>query len=207
MAGKRDYYEVLEVARDADEDSIKKAYRRLAMQYHPDRNQGDTEAAEKFRECAEAFEVLRDPDKRSRYDRYGHAGLEGMNMPHFTDNESVMDLFGDILGGLFGAGGGPGRRARWGRPRPAGGRRVGPAGSVQGRRQGHSPAARGNLRRMHRKRGQAGHAANDLSPLRRSRRRPDGAGFLPHPTDLQRLRRPRGGHHRPLRQVPRRQAG
>jgi molecular chaperone DnaJ len=106
MAGKLDYYEVLEVARDADEETIKRAYRRLAMQYHPDRNQGDTEAAEKFRTCAEAFEVLRDPEKRARYDRYGHAGLEGFDMPHFTDNDSVMDAFGDIFGSLFGGGGG-----------------------------------------------------------------------------------------------------
>ncbi len=110
MAGKRDYYEVLEVARDADDDTIKRAYRRLAMQYHPDRNHGDKEAADKFRECAEAFEVLRDPEKRARYDRYGHAGLEGLNLPHFEDADSVMDLFGDLLGGLFGGGGGPGRR-------------------------------------------------------------------------------------------------
>ena len=116
MAGKRDYYEVLEVEREADDDTIKKSYRRLAMQYHPDRNEGDAEAAEKFRECAEAFEVLRDPEKRARYDRYGHAGLQGFDMPHFTDADSVMDIFGDLFGGLFG-GGGPGRRSG-----PAGGR-------------------------------------------------------------------------------------
>jgi molecular chaperone DnaJ len=110
MAGKRDYYEVLEVSRDADDDTIKRAYRKLAMQYHPDRNHGDQGAGDKFRECAEAFEVLRDPEKRARYDRYGHAGLEGLNLPHFEDANSVMDLFGDLLGGLFGGGGGPGRR-------------------------------------------------------------------------------------------------
>jgi molecular chaperone DnaJ len=115
MAGKRDYYEVLEVSRDADDETIKRAYRRLAMQYHPDRNHGDKEAAERFRECAEAFEVLRDPEKRARYDRYGHAGLEGLNMPHFEDADSVMDLFGDLLGGFFGGGMG-------GRGGPAGGR-------------------------------------------------------------------------------------
>ena len=114
MAGKRDYYEVLEVEREADDDTIKKSYRRLAMQYHPDRNEGDHEAAEKFRECAEAFEVLRDPEKRARYDRYGHAGLQGFDMPHFTDADSVMDIFGEMLGGLFG---GSGRRNG-----PAGGR-------------------------------------------------------------------------------------
>jgi molecular chaperone DnaJ len=116
MAGKRDYYEVLEVARDADDDTIKRSYRRLALQYHPDRNHGNKEVEDQFRECAEAFEVLRDPEKRSRYDRYGHAGLEGMNMPNFGDADSVMDAFGDLLGGLFGAGGGRrGGRAAGGR--------------------------------------------------------------------------------------------
>jgi molecular chaperone DnaJ len=113
MAGKRDYYEVLGVEKNADDETLKKAYRKLAMQYHPDRNVGDHEAELKFKEAAEAFEVLRDPDKRSRYDRYGHAGLDGMNLPHFGNAESVMDLFGDIFGDLFG-----GRRRRG----PRGGR-------------------------------------------------------------------------------------
>src|SRR5215469_1223792 len=104
MASKRDYYEVLEVSRDADEDTLKKAYRKLAMQYHPDRNVGDHEAEIKFKEAAEAYEVLRDPHKRQLYDRYGHAGLEGMNMPNFASADSVMDLFGDLFGGIFGGG-------------------------------------------------------------------------------------------------------
>jgi molecular chaperone DnaJ len=76
MASKRDFYEVLGVSKDADDETIKKAYRKLAMQYHPDRNAGDEEAAVKFKEAAEAFEVLRDPQKRQLFDRYGHAGLE-----------------------------------------------------------------------------------------------------------------------------------
>src|SRR5215469_2403815 len=104
MASKRDYYEVLEVSRDADDDTLKKAYRKLAMQYHPDRNVGDHEAEVKFKEAAEAFEVLRDPEKRARYDRYGHAGLDGLNMPQFGSAESVMDLFGDLFGDFFGGG-------------------------------------------------------------------------------------------------------
>jgi molecular chaperone DnaJ len=108
MAAKRDYYEVLGVARDADDETIKKSYRRLAMQYHPDRNHGDHEAEAKFKEAAEAYEVLRDPHKRQRYDRYGHAGLEGMDMPNFGNAESVMDLFGDLFGNFFG--GARGRR-------------------------------------------------------------------------------------------------
>src|SRR4051812_21394 len=99
-SGKRDYYEVLGVAKEADDEEIKKAYRKLAMQYHPDRNGGDAEADEKFKEAAEAYEVLRDSEKRQRYDRYGHAGLQGMNVPHFNDAQSVFDLFGDLFGDL-----------------------------------------------------------------------------------------------------------
>jgi molecular chaperone DnaJ len=102
MASKRDYYETLGVSRDADDEEIKKAYRRLAMQYHPDRNVGDQEAEEKFKEAAEAYEVLRDPAKRQRYDRYGHAGLEGMGVHHFDDAEAVFNLFGDLFGDFFG---------------------------------------------------------------------------------------------------------
>jgi molecular chaperone DnaJ len=99
---KRDYYEVLGIEREADAEEIKRAYRRLAMQFHPDRNVGDTDAEYKFKEAAEAYEVLRDPDKRQRYDRYGHAGLEGLNVPHFNDAQSVFDLFGDLFGDFFG---------------------------------------------------------------------------------------------------------
>lgn len=102
MASKRDYYEVLGVRKEADEEEIKKAYRQLAMKYHPDRNAGDGEAEERFKEAAEAYEVLHDRDKRQRYDRYGHAGLEGLNVPHFNDAQSVFDLFGDLFGDIFG---------------------------------------------------------------------------------------------------------
>src|SRR5207253_7590433 len=77
MANKRDYYEVLSVSKTASETEITKSYRKLAMQFHPDRNVGDAEAEVKFKEVAEAYEVLRDPQKRDRYDRYGHAGLSG----------------------------------------------------------------------------------------------------------------------------------
>src|SRR5947209_4839156 len=114
MAGtKRDYYEILGVARSAADEEIKQAYRKLAMQYHPDRNPGDEEAAHKFKEAAEAYEVLRDSEKRERYDRYGHAGLEGMAGPSFTDPQSIFDLFGglgDIMGEMFGQGGRRGPR-------------------------------------------------------------------------------------------------
>jgi len=111
MAAKRDLYEVLGLTRDADEETLKRAYRKLAMQYHPDRNPGDEEAAKRFKEAAEAFEILRDPQKRARYDRYGHAGLEGMASHNFRDAESIFDVFGDLFGDVFG-----GRRRRGPRP-------------------------------------------------------------------------------------------
>src|SRR5919108_4413986 len=101
MTTKRDFYEVLEITREADADTITKAYRKLALKYHPDRNVGDKEAEEKFKEASEAYEVLRDPAKRQRYDRYGHAGLDGMNVPHFDDAEAVFNLFGDLFGDFF----------------------------------------------------------------------------------------------------------
>ena len=84
---KRDYYEVLGVAKDANEDEIKKAYRKLAFQYHPDRNPDDQEAEEKFKEAAEAYDVLRDPERRSNYDRYGTADPFGSGGGHgFTSS-------------------------------------------------------------------------------------------------------------------------
>jgi molecular chaperone DnaJ len=104
MAAKRDYYEVLGVAKDADEETLKTAFRKLVMKYHPDRSGDDPEALAKYKEAAEAFEVLKDPDKRARYDRYGHAGLEGMPSHEFQSAEDVLDLFGDLFGGLFGGG-------------------------------------------------------------------------------------------------------
>jgi len=113
MASKRDYYEVLGVAKDADEETLKKAYRKLALQFHPDRNPGDPEADAQFKEAAEAFEVLRDPQKRAAYDRYGHAGLNGVPGHAFRDAESVFDMFGDLFGDIFGGGN---RRRRGPRP-------------------------------------------------------------------------------------------
>lgn len=113
MATKRDYYEVLEVARTASGEEIAQAYRKLALRYHPDRNPGDQEAVERFKEAAEAFEVLHDRQKRERYNRYGHAGVEG-GAPHFRDVGDIFHAFSDIFGeGLFGdLFGGSGRRGR-----------------------------------------------------------------------------------------------
>jgi molecular chaperone DnaJ len=111
---KRDYYEVLAVSRTAGLDEIKKAYRRLAVQHHPDKNPGDKDAEEKFKEAAEAYGVLGDEEKRARYDRYGHQGVG--NSAGFDPNQFAD--FGDILGDLFGFGDflGGGRRGRSTRP-------------------------------------------------------------------------------------------
>jgi len=108
------YYDVLGVSRDADLSAIKKAYRRLALQYHPDKNPGDAQAEEKFKAAAEAYAVLSDPEKRRRYDTYGKAGLGAQGGFSGFDQEIFAD-FGDILGDLFGLGGifgGRGRRRR-----------------------------------------------------------------------------------------------
>ncbi|MES2477687.1 MAG: molecular chaperone DnaJ [Bacteroidota bacterium] len=124
---KRDYYEVLGVGKQASADEIKKAYRKIAMQYHPDRNPGDKAAEEKFKEAAEAYEVLSSPDKKAQYDRFGHSmgnagrpgggggaqGFGGMNM------EDIFSNFGDIFGEGFGGGGGRGGRRQGGGSRGA----------------------------------------------------------------------------------------
>lgn len=110
----RDYYEILGVARDAEQDVIKKAYRKLAMQFHPDKNPGDKEAEEKFKEAAGAYEILSDPDKRARYDRFGHDAFRGGmgGGGGFQDTEDIFAHFGDIFGDLFGGGGQQRRRSR-----------------------------------------------------------------------------------------------
>ena len=110
---KRDYYEVLDVARDADDKTIKKSYRKQAMQWHPDRNPGDQEAEERFKEAAEAYEVLSDTEKRSVYDRYGHQGLKRSGFGGGAGNaEDIFSHFSDIFGDFFGFGGGGRRRRR-----------------------------------------------------------------------------------------------
>ena len=114
MPTTRDYYEVLSVDRTADGDEIKRAYRRLAMKHHPDRNPGDAEAEAAFKEAAEAYEVLSDQEKRQRYDQFGHEGLRGAGAAHHDfsrmDISDIFSMFGDIFGGSGGGGGGRARR-------------------------------------------------------------------------------------------------
>ena len=130
MAAKQDYYELLGVSRSASPDEVKKAYRKLAMKYHPDRNAGNAEAEEKFKEVSEAYEVLSDANKRQQYDQYGHDGLKSSFGPggfdfgrDFTHGADLQDILGSIFGGGGGGGGGMfddffggGGRRRGGRP-------------------------------------------------------------------------------------------
>ena len=106
MPSQRDYYEVLSLERSASADDIKRAYRKLAMKYHPDQNKDDKDAEAKFKELAEAYEVLSDPDKRQRYDQYGHAGLRGQAGHDFSgmDAGDIFSMFEDVFGGMFGGG-------------------------------------------------------------------------------------------------------
>jgi molecular chaperone DnaJ len=105
MTTKRDYYEILGVGRNADENEIKASYRKLALQYHPDRNPDDKNAEEMFKEAAEAYEVLRDPEKRRIYDQYGHEGLQGTGFSGFRGFDDIFSSFGDIFEEFFGFGG------------------------------------------------------------------------------------------------------
>lgn len=111
MAEQRDFYEILGVPRDADADVIKKSYRKLAMQYHPDRNPGNQEAEQKFREAAEAYDILSNPERRSQYDRFGHQAFR-QGGGGFSNSEDIFSNFGDIFGDLFGMGGQSSSRGR-----------------------------------------------------------------------------------------------
>ena len=102
MSGQADYYEILGVERDIDAGALKKAYRKKALKLHPDRNPGDREAEERFKQCSEAYQVLSDPEKRQIYDRFGHEGLNGAGFHGPTGFEDIFSQFGDIFGDIFG---------------------------------------------------------------------------------------------------------
>lgn len=116
MATRRDYYEVLGVEKSANTEEIKRAYKKLAAKFHPDRNPGDQAAVEAFKEATEAFDVLNNPDKRARYDRFGHAGVDagGMGPGGFQDVGDIFEAFGDMFGDLFGGARRGGARVRKG---------------------------------------------------------------------------------------------
>ncbi len=118
MSQPRDYYEILGVQRSADADEIKKAYRKLAIQFHPDKNPDNPEAEEKFKEAAAAYEVLSNADKRAKYDRFGHAAFQGGGGGGFHDVDDIFSQFGDIFGDIFGMGGGGSSRRRGSRTSP-----------------------------------------------------------------------------------------
>ena len=117
MGPKRDYYEILGVERNASENDLKTAYRKLALKYHPDRNPGNKEAEDNFKEAAEAYEVLHDPQTRQSYDQYGHQGLEGTGFSGFGGFDDIFSSFSDIFEDFFGFG--TGRRSRSGVQRGA----------------------------------------------------------------------------------------
>ena len=204
-ATKRDFYEVLGVAREASADDIKKAYRQMALKFHPDRNPGDEEAPKRFKEAAEAYEVLSDPDKRQRYDRYGHAGLNGAAFHDFRSTDDIMSAFSDIFGGgLFGDlfGEPPARAAAGPRPADEARDRAGRGGTRHHADDRRQPA--GVLRRMPRIGRPQGDGRHHLQLLRRpGPDRPDPR-LLPGRHHVPGLRRRGGADHRSLPGLPRR---
>ena len=203
---KRDYYEVLSVTRTASGEEIKKAYRKVAMQYHPDRNPGDAEAADRFKEATEAFEILADEQKRPLYDRHGHAAFangSGGAGGH-AGTVDLGDIFGDLLGSFFG-GGGRRRRPAAGRP-PARAGRAGGAGhradrGGQGRQEAGHHQAGGHLRAVRRDGCEAGQQAGGVQAMRRAGRRHPETGLLPGPVALPVVQRLGADHRRPVRQL------
>lgn len=122
MSTKRDYYEILGISKQATTDEIKNSYRKLALKYHPDRNPNNKEAEEKFKEAAEAYQILSDPEKRKRYDQFGKAGFENMGSgPHDMNMDDIFENFGDIFESLFGGGRARSRSQKQAAPMPKAG--------------------------------------------------------------------------------------
>ena len=187
---KRDYYEILGVGRDADEGALKSAYRKLAHQYHPDKNSGDKASEEKFKELTEAYAVLSDRDKRARYDRFGH-GAGGVPLEDafgFGGGASINDIFGDIFGEMFGGQ----RRGRTARARGSDLRYdleisfEAAAFGTTARLQNPAPQA---LRDLPGLRGEAGHQPEDVRDVWRLGPGPADAGLLLHRADLPAVQR------------------
>jgi curved DNA-binding protein CbpA len=195
-----DYYELLQVERGADDKAIKSAYRKLAMECHPDRNGGCIDSEARFKAISEAYECLKDPQKRAAYDRFGHAafrqnGFGGGSNGGAQDFGSFSDIFENIFGEFMNNGQGDGRRnAMRGSDlcRPPG----------RDRHRHHRP-----LRALRRQRRQAGHLGAQLQRLRRPRPGPRAPGLLRHRADLPDVPRRRPGDLRSVRQLPRRGPG
>ena len=196
MADKRDYYEVLGVQKGAGEDELKKAYRKLARKYHPDLNKDNPEAADKFKEVNEAYEVLSDKDKRAKYDQFGFAGVDpsyggGAGAGGFGGGFDMGDL-GDLFGSFFGGGFGGGRSQRRNAPQRGESIRQTVVLSFEeaafGCEKGDHGRAHRDLWRLRRHRRGQGHDGGDLPELPRHRRRdPDPAHAARHVPDAGRL--------------------